>query len=86
MMQRRRLTTTSKNLRPTRTRSTTLARVKVRVKTKESAGHAERLAIEQWSAAKADGVVRAAKVKAVNGMQPGRVMAREVREVGRAPW
>ena len=43
MKQRRTLTTTSKNLRPTRTRSTTLARAKVKVKTKESAGHAERL-------------------------------------------
>ena len=57
-------------------------------KAKESAGHAERLAIEQRSAAKTGGMARAAKAKAkaVNGKQPGRVMAKEAREVGRAPW
>ena len=53
-------------------------------KTTESAGHAERLAIEQRSAAKAGGMARAAKAKTVNGKQPGRVMTREAREVGRA--
>ena len=73
-------------MRPTRTRSTALARAKVWVKAKESAGHAERLAIEQQSAAKAGGMARAVKAKAVSGKQPGRVMAREAREVGRAPW